>query len=217
MAAHPSTRFEGTLTTWTAERGFGFITPAEPGPEIFAHISAFAPGHGVPQVGQRISYEVGQNADGKRRAERIVAVASVKILQQQWSPAPRDSVSYLAIPAFLGVVIFVVVLWQPPLWVFWLYLGMSVICFGAYGIDKRAAVSRSWRIPESSLLLPGLLGGWPGAIIGQQVFRHKTKKSAFRAAFWSSVVLNVILFVLFTSPPGQGVVQNAIDYWVPGA
>ena len=143
MAAHPSTRFEGTLTTWTAERGFGFITPAEPGPEIFAHISAFAPGHGVPQVGQRISYEVGQNADGKRRAERIVAVASVKILQQQWSPAPRDSVSYLAIPAFLGVVIFVVVLWQPPLWVFWLYLGMSVICFGAYGIDKRAAVSRS--------------------------------------------------------------------------
>lgn len=213
MAAQPSTRFEGTLTTWNADRGFGFITPAEPGPEIFAHISAFAPGAGQPQLGLRISYEIGQNAEGKRRAERIVPVAAVKILQQQWNPAPRDSMSYLAIPAFLGIAIVAAVLWQPPIWVLWAYLGMSALCFAAYGIDKRASVTRSWRIPESSLLIPGLLGGWPGAIIGQQVFRHKTKKAVFRVRFWTSVVLNVILFVLFSSPPGQKVLVDSISFW----
>lgn len=207
-----SARLEGTLTTWTADRGFGFITPAVDGPEIFAHISAF-PGTVVPEVGLKVTYEEGQNADGKRRAERIVPLAAVKILQQPWSPSPRDSVSYLAIPAFLGVAIFIAVLWQPPLWVLWLYLGMSAICFAAYGIDKRAAVSRSWRIPESSLLLSGMLGGWPGAIVGQQVFRHKTKKSAFRAAFWSSVLLNVIVFVVFSSPPVQGLLTATLEFW----
>ncbi len=208
-----SARFEGTLTTWTAERGFGFITPTDPGPEIFAHIKSF-PGTTVPHVGQLVSYEVGLNSEGKRRAERIVPVASVKILQQSWSPSPRDSASYLAIPAFLGVAILVAVLWQPPLWALWLYLGMSAICFAAYGIDKRAAVKRTWRIPESSLLLPGLLGGWPGSILGQQVFRHKTKKSAFRAAFWSSVVLNVTLFVVFSSPPVRALLERSLRFWV---
>ena len=213
MAAQPPARFEGTITTWTADRGFGFITPAEPGPEIFAHISAI-PGTAVPQVGLRVTYELGVNAEGKRRAERIMPVASLRILQRPWSPAPRDSVSYLAIPAFLGIAILVVVLWQPPLWVLWLYLGLSAISFAAYGIDKRAAVNRSWRIPESSLLLPGLLGGWPGAILGQQVFRHKTKKSAFRVAFWTSVVLNVILFVVFSSPPVQRLFVDSLNFWV---
>jgi uncharacterized membrane protein YsdA (DUF1294 family)/cold shock CspA family protein len=211
--AQRSTRVEGTLTTWTAERGFGFITPSDPAPEIFAHISSFG-ATATPQVGLRVSYEIGANAEGKPRAERIMPLAPVKILQQQWSPAPRDSTSYLAIPAFLALGIVVAVLWQPPLWVLWLYLGMSVLCFGAYGIDKRAAVRGRWRIPESSLLLPGLLGGWPGAIIGQQVFRHKTKKAAFVTSFWTSVVLNVILFVLLCSPPGQNLLRRAIESWM---
>ena len=210
--ADRSARVEGTLTTWTADRGFGFITPSIDGPEIFAHISGF-PGTTVPHVGLRVSYEEGLNADGKRRAERILPLAAVKILQQPWSPSPRDSASYLAIPAFIGIAIVIAVLWSPPLWVFWLYLGMSAICFAGYAIDKRAAVSRSWRIPESSLLLAGMLGGWPGAIVGQQVFRHKTKKSAFRAAFWSSVFLNVVLFVVFASPPVQQLLVDSFAFW----
>jgi uncharacterized membrane protein YsdA (DUF1294 family) len=55
-------------------------------------------------------------------------------------------------------------------------------------------------VPESTLILLGLAGGWPGAIIAQQVLRHKSNKKDFRSAFWASVVLNVLAFVALCSP-----------------
>ncbi len=213
MPAVDDTRHNGKVTTWNDDRGFGFITPAEPGPEIFVHIRAFEWGSALPYVGQRVSYTVGRNADGKRRAENVQPLHGTTGKTKQRPPA-KDSVSYLAIPAFLLVYIIVAVLWQPPLWVPVLYVGASLICFIGYWIDKAAATAGRWRIPESTLLLPGLLGGWPGAILGQQVFRHKTKKSAFRAAFWSTVFLNVLLFVFLSSPPVQQLLTQTLEYWL---
>lgn len=50
---------------------------------------------------------------------------------------------------------------------------------------------------EGTLILLGLLCGWPGGMAAQQVFRHKTKKQPFRAVFWVSVITNVALLMLF--------------------
>jgi len=76
--------------------------------------------------------------------------------------------------------------------VFWWYLGLSLLAFGIYGWDKLSA-RRSWRrIPEKSLHLLALFGGWPGALLGQQVFRHKTSKRSFQWAYWAIVALNCI-------------------------
>ena len=83
-----------------------------------------------------------------------------------------------------------------PLWVAILYFGASVICFIAYAIDKKASRTGGWRVPERSLLALGVIGGWPGAIVAQQLFHHKTMKTRFRRAFWLTVVLNVSYFVL---------------------
>jgi uncharacterized membrane protein YsdA (DUF1294 family) len=36
-----------------------------------------------------------------------------------------------------------------------------------------------------------LFGGWPGALIAQQQFRHKTVKASFQSVFWVTVFVNV--------------------------
>jgi uncharacterized membrane protein YsdA (DUF1294 family) len=68
---------------------------------------------------------------------------------------------------------------------------LSVISFGMYGWDKRQAKVNGWRVPEKNLHLLSLLGGWPGALMGQKVFRHKTQKQSFRVAFWFTVLCHV--------------------------
>jgi len=70
---------------------------------------------------------------------------------------------------------------------------MSLVAFVAYGIDKQSAQTGKRRIPERSLHLLALLGGWPGALAGQRVFRHKTRKVSFRVAFWLVVALHLAL------------------------
>ena len=82
---------------------------------------------------------------------------------------------------------------------------MSVVCFAAYGVDKRRAVNGSRRVPEQTLHILALLGGWPGALLGQRQFRHKTKKLSFLIVFWCVVVLHVAIvvtaaYVFFGSP-----------------
>lgn len=55
------------------------------------------------------------------------------------------------------------------------YAVISLITFLFYGRDKRLARRHEWRVPEKTLLGLGLLGGAAGALLGMQVFRHKTK------------------------------------------
>ncbi|MFZ6768620.1 DUF1294 domain-containing protein [Undibacterium sp. Di26W] len=71
------------------------------------------------------------------------------------------------------------------------YAVMSLVTLCMYAIDKSAAAKRGPRISERSLLLCGLAGGWPGAIVAQSVFRHKTQKTSFRHAFFATVILNL--------------------------
>ncbi len=90
--------------------------------------------------------------------------------------------------AAFTVVFFVL---QLPWWLPALYGALSIIAFAAYGIDKAAARGGRPRISEQMLLILGLLGGWPGAVFAQQLFPHKTRKRAFRRAFWGTVVINI--------------------------
>ena len=64
-------RFDGHLKKWNAERGFGFIVADDGGQELFAHISAFARDGQLPVVGERLSFEVEPDRDGKKRAVRV--------------------------------------------------------------------------------------------------------------------------------------------------
>ena len=82
---------------------------------------------------------------------------------------------------------------QLSLWWFAPYCAVSVVAFVAFYVDKKAAIKHQRRVPESTLYIMSLLGGWPGALLAQCVFRHKTKKRSFRRAFWLIVVLNALI------------------------
>jgi uncharacterized membrane protein YsdA (DUF1294 family)/cold shock CspA family protein len=194
-------RIDGTLKSWNDERGFGFIEPTQGGQEIFVHIKAFEVRAERPQVGQRLTFEVEVNPDGKKRAKLVQPVwLTCASGRRRDSPAQWGTASYFAIPAFLLLYLFVAIVWGIPNWVAGLYLAASVVCFVVYAVDKSAAVAGRWRVSESTLIFLGLVGGWPGAIVAQQVSRHKSNKAAFRSAFWGSVVLNVLAFIALSSP-----------------
>ncbi|MFT5879845.1 MAG: uncharacterized membrane protein YsdA (DUF1294 family) [Moritella sp.] len=73
------------------------------------------------------------------------------------------------------------------------YAVLSVITLVVYGRDKWAAKHQRWRTAERTLHLLALLGGWPGAILAQKVFTHKTSKSAFQRLFLLSVLCNLLM------------------------
>lgn len=68
---------------------------------------------------------------------------------------------------------------------------MSLVAFITYGLDKQRAINGSRRVPERTLHVMAFLGGWPGALLGQRQFRHKTQKVSFRIVFWLVVALHV--------------------------
>ncbi|MFT4283918.1 MAG: cold shock and DUF1294 domain-containing protein [Protaetiibacter sp.] len=198
-------RMSGVLTTWNDERGFGFVAPAVGGPDVFVHISAFGEGDPRPLAGDEIGYELEYSREGKPRAGRATVQSAVPRPAPEPAPHPRlaptnraSRLGYLAVFGFICIA-FVVALIRPiPYWVWILYLGMSFATFVAYALDKRAAASEGWRLSEGSLLALGLACGWPGAVIAQQVFRHKTVKMSFQVVFWVTVMVNVIAFVVFS-------------------
>lgn len=57
---------------------------------------------------------------------------------------------------------------------------VNLLAFCMYGLDKRKAQKDRWRIPERTLLGVAALGGALGAFAGMRIFRHKTRKPAFR-------------------------------------
>lgn len=73
-------------------------------------------------------------------------------------------------------------------------LVMSLITFITYWIDKRRAMRGidDRRIPESTLHVLSLMGGWPGAILAQETFRHKTQKTSFRIMMWVTILVHGI-------------------------
>lgn len=78
----------------------------------------------------------------------------------------------------------------------------SAITAVLYWWDKRIAQSSPRsddhgkpsrrRIPERTLLLASLLGGWPGGWWASQRFRHKTQKNSYRIQFVIVCVIHVL-------------------------
>lgn len=103
--------------------------------------------------------------------------------------------SLLSIPAFASLYLVLAHYWHVPRFAAYVYGLMSLLCFVAYAWDKFAARTRRRRTRESTLLMWGLFCGWPGAVLAQQLLRHKSSKVSFGRSFWLTVALNVAGFL----------------------
>jgi uncharacterized membrane protein YsdA (DUF1294 family) len=72
-------------------------------------------------------------------------------------------------------------------------ISVNVVTLVLYGYDKHQAVAGGMRIPEATLHVAALLGGSPGAVVGQLLFRHKTRKRSFRIVFIAIVLLQIVV------------------------
>ncbi len=91
------------------------------------------------------------------------------------------------------VLVLALVLWRLGLAPLYAYLGgVNVATLLFYGYDKRQAVVGRTRVPEVVLHAAALLGGSPGALAGQMLFRHKTQKRRFKMVFAAIVLVQIV-------------------------
>jgi uncharacterized membrane protein YsdA (DUF1294 family)/cold shock CspA family protein len=193
-------RKQGKVISWKDDKGFGFIEPSAGGKQVFVHIKAFRDGSRRPTIGKEVSYVESSDAQGRARAENVQSRASV------FSIGPASK-AFIATSSFLLMVAAIVALGILPRHVLWLYIGMSVLTFAFYAMDKSSAKKGGQRTPESTLHTLALVGGWPGALYAQQLLRHKSSKKSFRSVFWFTLVLNIAGLGYLVSDYGTWLVE----------
>ena len=77
-----------------------------------------------------------------------------------------------------------------PRWLLTWLVGVNAVTWRCYWYDKRCAELGRWRVPETTLHLCELLGGWPAAFLAQRIIRHKISKRSYQAVFWIIVLVH---------------------------
>jgi uncharacterized membrane protein YsdA (DUF1294 family) len=75
------------------------------------------------------------------------------------------------------------------------FIIINVFTFVLWGADKKAAASdgAQMRVSEFTLLMLAVFGGSTGAVIGQQYFRHKTRKQPFKSVLYFIVGIQIVV------------------------
>jgi len=199
-------RYQGKITRWQDDKGFGFIAWHGGGNPVFVHIKAFSQSARRPEVGDIVTYELAKDASGRNRAELVRFSRSGAVERPRRSRSGPGSIVFALL--FTLFVVASAIAGRIPGLIIAVYGVLSAVTFFAYALDKSAARSGSWRTQESTLLLLGLAGGWPGALVAQSRLRHKSSKAAFQQVFWATVLLNVAA-VGYLIWAGEAAVVNA--------
>jgi uncharacterized membrane protein YsdA (DUF1294 family)/cold shock CspA family protein len=187
-------RYQGKITDWKDDKGFGFVTPNGGGSRVFVHIKSFSNRQRRPIGNELVTYELTSDARGRPQALNISFVGDRPTSPLKTAPGPGVGALMFAV-VFLALVVGAVVTGNLPFMVLIAYLMASCVAYLAYFLDKVASLKGRRRTAESTLHLFSLLGGWPGAMIAQRTLRHKTQKQPFQVMYWATVVLNCAAFL----------------------
>ena len=193
-------RYQGRLSGWNDDKGFGFVMPIGGGDRAFVHIKAFARTSRRPLDGDLITYTVTRDARDRLQAGAIRFVGDTAPQDDRATPGWLGPAFALLFVAALAGTVFI---GQLQMNVLLAYAAMSGVAFIAYGLDKSAARAGKQRTQETTMHLIGLCCGWPGALLAQRMFWHKSRKREFQDTFWGTVVINVLLLMFLGSDTGN--------------
>jgi uncharacterized membrane protein YsdA (DUF1294 family)/cold shock CspA family protein len=211
-------REKGKIIKWNDERGFGFILPNDSQKNIFVHVKSFSDKRIRPAEGQLVSYTRQRNDDGKESAIDVSRSTDFfvntktgsnrnKGISQKNNRLNTNSISenkssysispiyMMIIGSFMMFLLHYTIIGKLPVIIILIYIAMGIITYYIYSEDKDSAINNEIRTSEKKLLKLSLLGGWIGALVAQQRFRHKTKKASFQMDFWITVFINILLLV----------------------
>ncbi len=200
-------RFQGRITHWKDDKGFGFITPNGGGKQVFAHISSFSNRQRRPAGDELVTYELAVDEKGRGQATKVAFVGERTRGEGRSIMAWLPTVFTTGFLAFLAAT---VMAGKLPLAIPGVYLTASVLAFAVYSLDKSAAENDRWRTAENTLHLFGLIGGWPGALAAQRLLRHKTSKASFQGMFWVTVLLNCCALGWLLTASGNAALRSIL-------
>lgn len=196
---------QGIISNWNDEKGFGFITPALGGKDLFFHVNNYSYRHKRPIKELPVQYFISKDPKGRVCA---IDVAPIKGHRNNGRELRQKMTSLALFLLFSVALYFLLMSKLISIGLVTFYGVMSVIAFAIYAKDKNAAETGQWRTPETTLHVLSLLGGWPGAAIAQSFLRHKSKKISFRIIYWITVMANFAALYWLTTPVGR--------YWLKG-
>ncbi|WP_072054552.1 DUF1294 domain-containing protein [Aliivibrio fischeri] len=190
---------KGRVVEWNDSKGYGFISALNGELKVFLHISKLKNKNRRPKVGDEVSFHIKEEIKGRFNANNVSIEGVNTIPSTIMFCVIYLVLASVALVMFNGEKMFLV-----------LYLGMSLLTYAMYAVDKNAAKKGNWRTSENILHVLSLLGGWPGALFAQNQFRHKSKKQPFKTILWITVFMNIGAFAWTFTSSGTMFVQNII-------
>ena len=198
----------GTITKWNEEKGFGFITPKSGGKQIFIHINEFSRRHKRPTEGLSVNFDRTTDSRGRNCATNVYPLKGHRKTTRADS---QLKFSIIFTSTFIAVVGLLAAIDRLPLVFPGAYIILSVVAFALYKKDKAAAEWDEWRIPENTLHFVSIIGGWPGALIAQNLLRHQSRKLSFRIFYWATVLINCGVLAWLLTPDGVDKLKVLIE------
>jgi len=198
-------RTKGKITSWNDDKGYGFITPLSGGKQIFIHISALSNRNRRPELNEVVTYSVSKDKHGRPCAANAT-LAGDRLTKKEAKKSNTAAILFAVL--FLVAVAVSALTGNLSNYLLVGYAALSLVTFFAYAFDKSAAQRGAWRTSEGTLLFLGLAGGWPGALIAQEILRHKSKKASFRTVFWITVFVNCAALAWLHTESGKEAVKS---------